>query len=128
MKFEIDKSVFEKFEDIVEVVPIIYGFDATKFEVESEKLLSDSQAAFAEKYKEEEWPKDIRVTSYRDTFKRFGAVEGSEPSHVAMTKRILGGDKVPNINTIVNIYNSFSIKYLTPFGARTWMMYLETCD
>ena len=28
MKFKIDKTVFEKFPEMVEVVPIVYGFNA----------------------------------------------------------------------------------------------------
>jgi len=116
MKFEIDKSFFEKFEDIVEVVPIIYGFDGKKFREESAKLLSEAQMDFGEKFDEGLWSADKRVDDYRSVFKKFEAVEGAEPSHVAMTKRILEGGKLPDINSIVNIYNSFSINYLTPFG------------
>ncbi|MFA5895031.1 MAG: arginine--tRNA ligase [Candidatus Shapirobacteria bacterium] len=116
MKFEIDKSVFEKFGDIVEVVPVIYDFDGEKFRDESARLLTEAQENFGKAFNQENWSNDKRVVGYREVFKKFGAVEGAEPSHVAMTKRILDGGKLPDINSIVNIYNSFSIKYLTPFG------------
>ena len=65
--------------------------------------------------------KDKRVTEYRKVFKDFGAIEEAEPSHIALTKRLLEGSKLPDINTIVNTYNAFSVKYLTPFAEKIWI-------
>ena len=116
MKFKVDDAVFDKFPTMVEVVPIIYGFDANKYREESAKFLNNIENEFLKNTQKNTWKNDKRVIDYRRVFKDFGAVEGAEPSHVALTKRLLEGSKLPDINSIVNIYNAFSIKYLTPFG------------
>ena len=116
MKFKVDNAVFDKFPTMVEVVPIIYGFDANKYREESAKFLNNIENEFLKNTQKNTWKNDKRVIDYRRVFKDFGAVEGAEPSHVALTKRLLEGSKLPDINSIVNIYNAFSIKYLTPFG------------
>src|SRR3989339_635227 len=116
MKFKIDKKVFEKFPEMVEVVPIIYGFNAGIKREEAAKFLDNIENDFIINTDKDAWEKDTRIIDYRKVFKDFGAIEGAEPSHVALTKRLLEGSKLPDINAIVNIYNAFSVKYLTPFG------------
>ena len=116
MKFKIDKTVFEKFPEMVEVVPIVYGFNAGIKREESAMFLDTVQNDFLKNIDKVTWEKDKRVTEYRKVFKDFGAIEEAEPSHIALTKRLLEGSKLPDINTIVNTYNAFSVKYLTPFG------------
>ena len=61
--------------------------------------------------------KEKYVAVYLDAFKRFGVdPEKFVPAHLALSKRVLEGSSLPNINPAVDLYNALSIKYLTPFG------------
>jgi len=117
MKFKIDKSVFEKFPKLIVSIPLIYGFDNHKFSEEALSILRTAEKDIKEKLSLESLTKDKRIVSYTDTFKQFGVdPEIKLPAHLALTKRVLEGKEIPDINPMVNLYNAMSIKYLTPFG------------
>jgi arginyl-tRNA synthetase len=118
MKFKINKSVFERFWDIVEVVPIITGFDASKNET---KALDGLRAAEQTKH-DQLWRDKLEFKQYIDTFIGFGAPEAWLPSHAALTARVMDGKQLPNINPVVNFYNSYSVKNTIPFGGENLSM------
>lgn len=117
MKFVIDTRVFGILPDLVIQLPVIRGFDNTKGKEASLAFLRKAEADTNASMSVEAFWKDTQVTAYLDAFKTFGTdPEVRRPAHVALTKRILEGGQLPDINPIVNIYNAISIKYLTPFG------------
>lgn len=117
MKFEIDKQVFEKFPDLVEAVVIVYGFDNTKSSEESVVYLHEQEKTLRDMFNLDGLLKDEPIVSYRETFRKFGMdIEKYDPSHFALSKRVIEGNDLPDINPVVNIYNGCSIKFLTPFG------------
>jgi DNA/RNA-binding domain of Phe-tRNA-synthetase-like protein len=117
MKFTIDQPVFELLPNLVIAIPIIHGFDNTKGRSESLTLLRAEEGCLRKIMTLDSFWKDIRVTSYLKAFRAFGTdPEIRRPAHIALTKRVLEGGYIPDINPMVNIYNALSIKYLTPFG------------
>ena len=63
--------------------------------------------------------KELRkLASWREIYKNFGFDTGSRVcSSEALIKRILKGDKMPSINTLVDAYNISSIRKLNPMAA-----------
>jgi len=117
MKFLIQKEVFKKFPNLIIAIPIIRGFDNSKAKKESLKFLREQEKYLKRKFTLDNLHKDKRVTVYLEAFKKFGAdPEKILPTHVAMAKRVLEGDQIPDINPLVNIYNGLSLHDLTPFG------------
>ncbi|MFA7301194.1 MAG: arginine--tRNA ligase [Candidatus Shapirobacteria bacterium] len=117
MKFSIDKKVFDKFPNLVVAIPLIYGFDNNKSNVEAEKILRETENKLRENFTVEQLMASKKVKSYFDCFKQFGVDPNLFlPAHVALSKRVLEGGNIPNINPLVNLYNSFSIANTTPFG------------
>ncbi|MBI3887596.1 hypothetical protein HY310_00830 [Candidatus Microgenomates bacterium] len=117
MKFKIEKSVFDKFPNLVIALPVITDFDNTKSAPEALKFLRETEEELKKNLTLEKFWQDPRVTAYLDCFKAFGVdPEKFRPAHVALTKRVLEGGQLPDINPMVNLYNAISIKYLTPFG------------
>jgi DNA/RNA-binding domain of Phe-tRNA-synthetase-like protein len=58
------------------------------------------------------------VDAWRQAFKRLGLSGKSFPSSIeALTRRVLSGSSVPDINSIVNLYNTISLRNTLPVGA-----------
>lgn len=117
MKFKIDPKVFETFPTLVVGLPIIMDFDNSKSASESVNFLRQQEIDLKEKFTPESLIQDNRVIAYQRAFRKFGVDPLiSLPAHVALSKRVVEGGFLPDINPLVNLYNAFSIKYLTPFG------------
>jgi arginyl-tRNA synthetase len=117
MKFKIEESVFQKFPTLTIAVVIIKDFDNSKNREESVKILRNEEINLRNKFNTETLLKNNYITTYCDAFKKFGVDPGKFlPAHLALSKRVVEGFDLPDINSAVNIYNALSIKYLTPFG------------
>ena len=58
-----------------------------------------------------------KIAAWRDAYRKFGAKAKDYPSSVeALYKRVTRGDRVANINPLVDIYNYISLKYTLPVG------------
>ena len=117
MQFKIEKSVFEKFPNLIVAVVIIKDFDNSKNKEEAVKILRNEEKNLRSHLNLTNLLKNKNITSYLDAFKQFGVdPDKFLPAHLALTKRVLEGFDLPDINPAVNIYNALSIKYSTPFG------------
>jgi arginyl-tRNA synthetase len=117
MKFKIEKEVFKKFPNFVVAIPVILDFDNSKSEKEALDFLREEEKNLRSRFTLDSFFADPRVTSYREAFRQFGIdPEKRIPAHVALSKRVLEGGELPNINPMVNLYNAMSIKHTTPFG------------
>ncbi len=58
-----------------------------------------------------------KIKIWREAFSAFGAKPKKYPCSIeAMLKRVLDNEQIPNINTIVNLYNYISLKCLISVG------------
>ncbi|MEM1949331.1 MAG: phenylalanine--tRNA ligase beta subunit-related protein [Candidatus Caldarchaeum sp.] len=58
------------------------------------------------------------VRAYRDFFWRIGVdPTKTRPSAEALLRRVLQGKKFPRVNTLVDVYNIVSMKYVVPIAA-----------
>ena len=117
MKFKIEEVVFEKFPTLTVAVVIINDFDNSKNREESVKILRNEEINLRKKFSVENLLKNKYITAYLEAFNKFGVdPEKFLPAHLALSKRVIEGFDLPDINSAVNIYNALCIKYLTPFG------------
>ena len=117
MKFKIDKKVLDRFPELLVAVVVVKGFDNTKKQAESVVLLREQEATLRQGLKLEQLWQLEQVKMYQQAFEKFGMdSEKYLASHTALSKRVLEGGKLPDINPLVNVYNGLSIKYLSPFG------------
>src|SRR3989339_2234371 len=117
MKFKIEKTVFEKFPNLIVAVVIVKDFNNSKNREESVKILRNEEKKLRNKFNVESLLKNKYIIAYCEAFKDFGVdPDKFLPAHLALSKRVVEGFDLPDINSAVNIYNALSIKYLTPFG------------
>lgn len=124
MKFEVDKKVFSKFPDTVEIVVVVRGVNnETRM---SKEILDESkkvQKTLKENFENIEWMSLPKYKLWKDRFAEIARDAGYGdksdhflPAHVSLTKRVVSGKDLPNINPIVNYYNMFSVKNGIPSG------------
>ncbi|KKP37664.1 MAG: Arginine-tRNA ligase [Candidatus Roizmanbacteria bacterium GW2011_GWA2_32_13] len=117
MKFKIEKTVFEKFPNLIVAVVIVKDFNNSKNREESVKILRNEEKKLRNKFNVESLLKNKYIIAYCEAFKKFGVdPDKFLPAHLALSRRVAEGFDLPDINSAVNIYNALSIKYLTPFG------------
>ena len=117
MKFKIEDAIFKKFPTLTVAVVIIKDFDNSKNREESVRILRNEEKNLRIKFNVETLLKNKYIAKYCEAFKDFGVdPDKFLPAHLALSKRVVEGFDLPDINPAVNIYNALSIKYLTPFG------------
>src|SRR5690606_22710970 len=121
MEFKISDDVLEKFRDIFVAIPVIYGFNNTPTEDNLELVAGlkvEAEEELREQFKSvDELAGHEYVKVYFDAFTKLSATpKKTPPTHIALAKRVIEGVHLPSINPIVDTYNAFSIKHITPFG------------
>jgi DNA/RNA-binding domain of Phe-tRNA-synthetase-like protein len=59
-----------------------------------------------------------KIAIWREAFQQNGVSGKKFPSSIeALTRRVVGGGSLPDINPLTNFYNSLSLKHLVPAGA-----------
>jgi DNA/RNA-binding domain of Phe-tRNA-synthetase-like protein len=57
------------------------------------------------------------IAAWRDAYRAFGAKAQRTPcSAEALLKRVIGGEDLPAINRLVDLYNAVSVEFLLPVG------------
>jgi DNA/RNA-binding domain of Phe-tRNA-synthetase-like protein len=64
----------------------------------------------------EQFSKNEVINVWRQAFQKFKTKKGARASIEALFKRVSKGNKIPNINPLVDLYNSVSLKYALPCG------------
>ncbi|MBN2101223.1 arginine--tRNA ligase [Candidatus Dojkabacteria bacterium] len=119
MKFKLTSEFIKKYPDAIEMIVIARGVHneiASKWISDLTQKVSDEvRAEGAGILKEQRFAMWEQVFS--DIAKEAEFKTGDfHSSHVALTKRVLNGKDIPNINPVVNFYNMYSLKYGVPFG------------
>lgn len=115
-KFRIEKDVFEKLPNYCVGIVVAKGIDNKILNKKVEDFLDDAVNNFALNKKET----NIRelVSPYREAFYALEMNPNKFMCSIeALLKRVQKGNKLPHINTIVDLGNAFSVKYEIPLGA-----------
>ena len=87
-----------------------------KKEDQYSELLRNGEAECMKYLPDPELSKNEVIAVWRDAFSKFKTKKGARSSIEALLKRVAKGNQIGNINPLVDIYNSVSLKYAMPCG------------
>lgn len=80
------------------------------------EMLLSSEKECLNHLQDSEFSKNAVIKVWREAFQKFKTKKGARSSIEALLKRIYNGNHLGNINPLVDIYNSASLKYALPCG------------
>ena len=117
MKYTISKNVLEKFPTASLGIIAVRGINNSKSTPDILKRLRDSESGIRHKFEAIKPTDHPRIKCWRETYSAFGAKPSKYNCSIeAMAKRILEGGSIPDINDLVNLYNSLSLSRLISVG------------
>ncbi len=117
MRFVIDGRVFAAIPDMVVGVVVACGVDNTKDMPEVSAMLAQSVAAVQARFSGQDVKKAREIVPYREAFRALGINPNRFPcSAEALFSRIGKGKGMPSINSLVDLNNAVSLKYVIPMG------------
>lgn len=118
MKFTIADEVFAKLPDVCFGFVYATGIDNTGNSTEIGALLDQSIRGVEERFGESKVKEAPELKCYREAFTTLGINPNKFLSSIeAMVTRISKGKGFPHINSVVDLGNAISLKYLVPLGA-----------
>ncbi len=115
MKFILTDEFIEKFPDTIIGVVVVENIDNKGSDQQALEILRNEEKQIRELFSLVNFSEYPFIKSWRKAFKLFGAKD-YRSSHEALIKRILKGGETRQINKLVDLYNSISLKYKTPVG------------
>ncbi len=116
--YTISADIFRKYPGYVRGVVLATGLHNGESPAELVELLRRAEESVRARLSLETLAEQPAFKSWREAFRAFGAKPADfRPSIEAMARRVLRGDPLPSINTIVDIGNVISLRYLLPAGA-----------
>jgi DNA/RNA-binding domain of Phe-tRNA-synthetase-like protein len=117
MKFSIDQKIFEKFSGLTVGAVVVRGVNNAGEKAEVMNLLREEEQTVRERVKREELGTHPKVVAWREAYRAFGAKPKEHLSSVEnLYRRVLDGVDLRHINTLVDVYNYISLKYMLPVG------------
>lgn len=115
MKFTIHQDVFTTFPDFKVGLLVIKGINQNKANKdEVQHLLDESTSSIQQKA----WADD-RTQVWEDAFQKLNLSKEILPSHIALLERVKKNGTLPSILPLVDITNSFSLRYGVPIGTHS---------
>ncbi|KAJ52372.1 DNA/RNA-binding domain of Phe-tRNA-synthetase-like protein [Clostridium tetanomorphum] len=118
MKFIVSEEVFDKLENVCFGVVIAKGINNKNENLQISKLLDKNIKLIEEKFGDKKVKESDEIIYYREAFKKLNINPNKFMSSIeAMVTRVSKKKGLPKINSIVDIGNAISLKYLIPLGA-----------
>ena len=115
--FIADSSFFELFPDAKLGVLLIKNIKYSSDLPEVVELLRESNEMAKEHLPLDDFSKNEIIAEWREAYQKFKKKKGARCSIEALLKRVEKGNEVGPINTLVDIYNSASLRFGIPAGA-----------
>lgn len=118
INYSIDREVFNKFPGFIRGIVLAYDVKNGTSPDELVKELRTEEEALRSNLSLETLLEHPSIKAWREAFRSLG-MKPSEfrPSIEALVRRVLHGDPLPTINTLVDIGTVISLRYLLPAGA-----------
>ena len=117
MRFSIQKELFDLLPDLTIGMVVAMEVDNTRPSKEIDDLLSLTLEEMRRSFVVEKAQDHPRIKPWRTAFSKLGISGSKFPSSIeSMARRVLKGDPFPKINSLVDLYNSISLRYLVPMG------------
>lgn len=117
MKFTVHENIFTTFDAKIGVV-IARSVSNRGESAEVAQLLRNAEELARKEFGGlESVGQHKKIKSWRVAYRKFGSDPHQYRCSVeALARRVLKGDEVPRINTLVDLYNYISLKYVIPVG------------
>lgn len=117
MHFNIDPKIFETYSDLKIGAIIIKGIDNSRRNSGVEALLRGVAAQRGRQFSKYDFNEEPKIKAWKEAYGKFGINPNKyPPSIAALLKRVGQGKEIPHINTLVDLYNYFSLKFMIPIG------------
>lgn len=117
MTFTINKEIFTKFPGLTVGLLSAKGIDNTGEKEEVLELLKKQSEIAREEFKLDTLSENAKIAAWREAYQKFGAKPKKHKCSVeSLYNFVLDGVDLRHINTIVDIYNYISLKYMMPLG------------
>lgn len=115
--YSIDPLVFERFPGYCRGVVLAFGVINHPSPPELVELLRQEESSLRQRLEPGGLGTHPRLVSWREAYRSFGAKPGKfRASMEAMARRVLAGDSLPSIGSLVDIGNIISLRHLLPAG------------
>jgi len=117
----VTSDIFEKFPDVVLGVVIAHGIDNSGANAEAAagvlQQLRAEEEGIRSRLAGVPLSEHPRIAPWREAYRAFGAKPKDYPSSIEnLVRRVLKGNAVPHINTLVDAYNTISLRWVVPVG------------
>ncbi len=115
--YSIDDQVFDRFPGYVRGVVLAFGVSNGDSPPELIAMMRDAEGSVRDRLEKDRLADHPRISSWREAYRSFGAKPSKFRSSIeAMVRRVLSNNELPTINTLVDIGNVLSLRYLVPTG------------
>lgn len=113
----IENSFWDIFPNAKIGVVLCHGIDnSIKNEEEYKDIILGAEKECLKYLQDSNFSDNEVIKVWRDTLKKFKTKKGARSSIEALLKRVHNGNHLGNINPLVDIYNSISLRYALPCG------------
>jgi DNA/RNA-binding domain of Phe-tRNA-synthetase-like protein len=120
LTYRISPQIFEKFPEYARGVVLAFDVVNGPSPHELVRKLREAEELVRQHASIETIADHPRIKPWREAFKAFGAKPSEFRSSVeAMARRVLRGDQIPSISTLVDIGNLISLQHLLPVGGHS---------
>lgn len=117
-RFEVAEEVFDKLPEYCLGVVVARGMDNGSANALVTQMMNEQMDAFMTRMEGVNLKEYAGIKPYRDAFLALGMNPNKFMCSVeALSKRVQKGNRLPNINPIVDLGNALSLKYSLPMGA-----------
>lgn len=116
-KFIIENEFLEVFPNAKVGIVVCNNIDNTpKNEDIYKSMLASAMLESKKHLTDETFSNNSAIKVWREAFQKFKTKKGVRSSIESLLKRVNGGGEIGNINPLVDIYNSISLRYALPCG------------
>jgi DNA/RNA-binding domain of Phe-tRNA-synthetase-like protein len=117
LRLRVHPDIFRRFPGAALGVVIAHGIAVAGEQAELMALLRAEEARVRAMLHGVTITEHPHIAPWREAYRQFGAKPKDHPSSIEnLVRRVLKGEDLPHINTLVDLYNLVSLKYLLPVG------------
>lgn len=117
MYLKIEPEIFDQYPEVILGVVVLHGMNNAGSNAEIISLLRDAEKTALETLGDTLIVEHPFIVPWREAYRKFGAKPKEYPSSIEnLMRRIAKGEEIRHINTLVDIYNVISLKYVVPVG------------
>jgi DNA/RNA-binding domain of Phe-tRNA-synthetase-like protein len=117
LKYRIEPEIFRQFPGYRRGVVLAHGLTNRPSPESLVLMMRQQEEELRERLDYEHILEEPHIQVWREAYRQFGAKPSDfRPSVEALVRRVLKGEKIPTINSLVDIGNMLSVKHLIPTG------------